>query len=359
MARATAVQQEDAQPEADRLGAFPHPRETARLFGQEAAEQALLRAFADGRMHHAWLLCGRAGIGKATLAYRFAKHALAQPRERRPGTLDVDHATSAARQVTALSHPGLLLLRRPFDAKAKRFSSAIPVDDVRRLRTFLGLTAGEGSWRIVIVDTANDLNPSAANALLKSLEEPPSQTIFLLISSEPSGLLPTIRSRCRRLTLAPLGTADLRNATELALQSADAKRPNASQWALIEELAEGSARRALQFAGEGGLASHSALAGAMAKLPAVDWPAAHALADAMAGSANEQQFEMLCDLLLELTGRMAHAGSRDNAQRAARLTAFWSTFVRQKSEVDLLNLDRKAFILNAFNNLQQAVDKEY
>ena len=357
MARTATLQSEDAQPELDRLDGFPHPRETTALFGQSAAEEALLGAFADGRVHHAWLLCGPAGIGKATLAYRFAKHALAKQAERKPADLAIDDNASAARQVTALSHPGLLVLRRPFDTKVKRFSSAITVDEVRRLRSFLGLTAGEGSWRVVIVDTANDLNPNAANALLKSLEEPPSQTIFLLISSEPSALLPTIRSRCRRLNLSPLGHEDLGAAAARAFQAASIEMPKADQWAHIVQLAKGSVRRALQFASDGGLASHAALTGALARLPVVDWPATHALADAMSGSANEQQFEMFCDLLLEMTGRIASESSRDNSRRAAHLIDFWSTFVKQRSEVDLLNLDRKAFILSAFNSLQQAVDK--
>jgi DNA polymerase-3 subunit delta' len=359
MARAAALLQEDVLPESDRLDDFPHPRETNELFGQGTAEQTLLRAFGEGRMHHAWLLCGPAGIGKATLAYRFAKHALASPDERQPATLDVASTGSSVRQVVALSHPGLLVLRRPFDPKAKRFMSAITVDEVRRLRSFLGLTAGEGAWRIVIVDSADDLNPNAANALLKSLEEPPSQTIFLLVSSEPSALLPTIRSRCRRLNLLPLGAEDIRNAAERASQAAGQTLPKADQWAHVQQLAEGSVRRALQFASEGGLASHSALAQALAKLPAVDWPATHVLADALSGSANEQQFEMFCDLLLEMTGHMVRERCRGDTLRAAQLTAAWSTLVRQRSEVDLLNLDRKAFILNVFNSLQQAVDKEH
>jgi DNA polymerase-3 subunit delta' len=359
MVRAATLHPEDALPELDRQDGFLHPRETTALFGHQAAEKAFLDGFADGRMHHAWLLCGPAGIGKATLAYRFAKYALAKPAERKPATLAIDDDASAARQVTALSHPGLLVLRRPFDAKTKRFSSAITVDEVRRLRSFLGLTASEGSWRIVIVDSANDLNPNAANALLKSLEEPPSQTTFLLISSEPSALLPTIRSRCRRVNLSPLGSGDLRAAAERAFQAANIEMPKIDQWPHLEQVAKGSVRRVLQFASDGGLASHAALAGALARLPAVDWPATHALADTLSGSANEQQFEMFCDLLLEMTGRMASESSRDNARRSAQLTDFWSTFVRQRSEIDLLNLDRKSFILSAFNSLQQAVDKEH
>ena len=157
-------------------------------------------------MHHAWLLAGREGIGKATFAYRLARHVLARPEERDPfgQSLEVAADSTAARQVAALSHPGLLVLRRPYDTRTKRFGASIPVDEVRRLKSFLGLTAGDGAWRVVIVDAADDLNINAANALLKSLEEPPKRAVFLLVSSEPSRLLPTIRSRSRRLDLAAL-----------------------------------------------------------------------------------------------------------------------------------------------------------
>src|SRR6478735_5441874 len=238
MARAPAVQDSEALLEADRLDEFPHPRETRALFGHEAMEGELAQAFAGGRMHHAWLLAGREGIGKATLAYRLARHVLARPEERDPAgqSLEVAPETPAARQIRALSHPGLLLLRRPYDMRSKRIAASIPVDEVRRLKSFLGLTAGEGSWRVVIVDAADELNLNAANALLKSLEEPPTRGLFLLVASEPSRLLPTVRSRCRRLELAPLSGEALRTATEAALSAADMEKPDAQRWPLLERL---------------------------------------------------------------------------------------------------------------------------
>ncbi|MBS0242700.1 MAG: AAA family ATPase, partial [Proteobacteria bacterium] len=147
MARAAAVQEIEAPPEADRLEGVPHPRATLKLFGHEAAEQGLAEAFAGGRMHHAWLVAGPEGIGKATLGYRFAKHVLARPSERDPAhkTLAVGPETTAARQVLALSHPGLLVIRRPWDQKAKRHSQAITVDEVRRLKQFLSHASEAGS----------------------------------------------------------------------------------------------------------------------------------------------------------------------------------------------------------------------
>ena len=187
MARAPVPAEIEELPEADRLEGFPHPRETKEVFGHAGAERMLAEALAGGRMHHAWLLAGPQGIGKATLAYRFARAALAAPEERDVfgQSLAVADETSAARQVRALSHPGLLVIRRPYDVKAKRFATSIPVDEVRRLRSFLAHRAAGDGWRVVIVDEANELNVNAANALLKSLEEPPARTVFLLVSSAP------------------------------------------------------------------------------------------------------------------------------------------------------------------------------
>jgi DNA polymerase-3 subunit delta' len=370
MARAAAALDEDAVVEVDRLHGFPHPRQTMRLFGQEQGEQALLRSFASGHMHHAWLVCGRSGIGKATLAYRFARHVLAKPEERRTDSLEASPGSSAARQVAALSHPDLLVLRRAYDPKSKRSSSSIPVDEVRRLKSFLGLTGGDNAWRVVIIDSADELNPSAANALLKSLEEPPRRALFVLISSEPSGLLPTIRSRCQRLELRPLRGPDLRQAVQAALETVGAEAPSENAWMQLELLAEGSVRRGLQLAAEGGLEDYERVSRLFAALPEVDWPAAHALADALSSSANEQRFAFFFELLLEMLGRLARDHARDRAETteaamakrlipAAGLSTWaglWGTLVAEKAETDLLNLDRKAFMLRTFGRLQQVAE---
>ena len=373
MTRTVVTQDDDAWPEADRLEGFAHPRETRRLFGQEDAERTLLQAFSGGRMHHAWLLCGRTGIGKATLAYRFARHVLARAEERDASSLEVDPEIAAARQVAALSHPGLLVLRRPYDVRSKRLSTGIPVDEVRRLKSFLGLTAGDDAWRVIVVDSADDLNPNAANALLKSLEEPPRRAVFVLISSEPSGLLPTIRSRCRRLNMRPLNRADLRRAMLSALDASGPSPPEESQWKQLEQHADGSVRLALQLFAGGGLKDHAAISELLAGLPRIDWFAAHTLADALASNGNEQRFKTFMDLLGDAMGRMTRdyalsttAGARAGdgqsqnaipAGQIARWAGLWSTLVREKVDADLLNLDKKAFILRTLNRLQQAVDE--
>ena len=169
-APARAARDDAEEIEADRLAGFPHPRDVAEVHGHEAAELTLRAAFDGGRMHHGWLLTGAEGIGKATLAYAFARYVLSRPDERAaapPGRLAVGTQTSTARQISAQSNPGLLVIRRTADAKTKRVSSVIRVDKVRRLKSFLQMTAADGGWRVVIVDPADDLNPSSANALPK------------------------------------------------------------------------------------------------------------------------------------------------------------------------------------------------
>ncbi|WP_072377664.1 DNA polymerase III subunit delta' [Hyphomicrobium sp. NDB2Meth4] len=370
MARAPAITEIEELPEADRLGDFPHPRHTRALFGQGDAERALAEALASGRMHHAWLLAGPKGIGKATLAYRFARAALAQPQERDPTghSLDVDDATIAARQVRALSHPGLLVVRRPYDTKGKRFASSIPVDEVRRLRTFLGHRAAGDGWRVVIVDEANELNVNAANALLKSLEEPPERTVFLLVSPAPGDLVPTIRSRCRMLSLSPLSDSDLRAAATAALAAADMPPPADADWAPLERLSGGSVARLLGLFGTGGLALQAQIDRLLGLLPRVDWKAVHALSDELQPVAAQPKFELYFELLM---GTLAHLirlaatgeGSPEDQSLAAKLigtgrlasfAALWERVAREKADTLALNLDRKSLIIQTVAALSAA-----
>jgi len=366
-ARGQDVPEAEAAPEADRLGEFPHPRETHEIFGHAAAEATLAQTFAGGRLHHAWLLAGRDGIGKATLAYRMARHMLARPEERDPAarTLQVPPGSSAARQVVQLAHPGLLVLRRPYDLKSKRVLSIISVDEVRRLRGFLGLTGAEGGWRVVIVDSADELNANAANALLKSLEEPPPRALFLLVTSQPSGLLPTIRSRCRRLDLAPLDADSLRRAAEAALAGAGLKPPPADKWPQLARLADGSVRAALQLA-TGGIELSERVEQILSRLPDLDWPALHTLADALPGEP--QRYEMFFTLLLDRLARLVRAsvsvqGSPAETALAVRLiplarqpawAELWQTILRDKADADALNLDRKALLVRTFARIGAA-----
>ena len=372
MARAPVVQEIEELPEADRLDGFAHPRTVRHLYGHETAEAMLEAAFASGRMHHGWLLAGQDGIGKATLAYRFARYVLADAAERTPGSLDVAPETRAARQVVALSHPGLLVIRRGWDAKGKRFPATIPVDEVRRLKSFLGRTSDDGAWRVVIVDKADELNIAAANALLKSLEEPPPRTVFLLISSAPGRLLVTIRSRVRTLDLAPLGDEPLKRAVTQAFAASDEEvgggMPAPSEWERLARLSGGSVRRLIALHAAKGLVLQDRIAALLERLPAVDWAAVHALGDELAGQAAEQRFALFFELLMETLARLAAAeagagGTAEERALAARLigparlatwAGLWERVAAARAEAAALNLDRKALILDVFSRLGAA-----
>jgi DNA polymerase III subunit delta' len=312
MARATLTQETEAPPEADRLGTYPHPRMTHRLHGQALAEQKLVEAFASGRMHHAWLLRSAEGVGKATLAYRFARYAIAHPleRDRFSASLEIAGDTMASRQVASLSHPDLLVIRRPWLHKEKRLAASIPVDEVRRLRSFLLLAAEADAWRVVIVDRADELAGPAANALLKSLEEPPVRTVFLLVSSEPGRLLPTIRSRCRTIDLARLGGADLRRAVDDARAASEKDPIEDGQWPKLLTIADGSVRRALALSDGDGLKVYERIEHLIALLPKLDWSAAHALSDELSAASAEQKYEAFLDLFLDVLARIITSVAR-------------------------------------------------
>lgn len=357
-------------PESDRLDDFPHPREVSTLVGQDEAERAVFDAFMGGRMHHAWLLTGPKGIGKATLAYRIARFVLKYgspdvAQAARIRDLSVAGEDGVFRQIAAQSHPNLLVIRRPYDDKAKRLKSVIPVEEVRRTANFFGMSAGAGGWRIAIVDAADEMNVNAENALLKILEEPPARGLFILISHQPGRLLPTIRSRCRVLTMKPLSTAHIAE-----VLAANAVRASEEERIAIARLAEGSAGRALSIAAGGGLDLYRQLVALLMPLPRLDVKALHALADKVgrrgADDAYETFIELLSDWLQRLVRTGAGAGGgadlvAGEGAAMARLAAgpgldrwveVWEKINQSVARAEALNTDRKLVILNAFSMLE-------
>lgn len=315
----------DTLPEPDRAEGAPHPRETARLFGQEAAEAAFLDAHASGRLHHAWMLTGPRGVGKATLAWRIARFLLAQGGAQEDGlfgappppvSLEVDPEHPVARRMRALSEPGLFLLRRGGQGTTERerekasaegrFSNDIRVHDVRDLGRFIHLSAADGGRRVVIVDAADELNTQAANALLKMLEEPPARTVMLLVAHQPSSLLPTIRSRCRMLRLAPLGPQDMARALEAA-GIGPGDDPAAA--AALSELAAGSVGAAVRLVTLDGVALYAEIVALMESLPRLDRARALRLADSAAQRGAEARRDLLFSLFDLFLARLARTGA--------------------------------------------------
>lgn len=370
MARKPITTTLDVEPESDRLEPYPHPRDTAKLYGQPAAEAHVLALAQAGRLHHALLISGQEGIGKATFAYRLARYLLAPELERANGgaSLDLKPEAATARLVSARSHPGLLVLRRPYDPKAKRFTAFTTVDEVRRLKGFLAHSAEEGGARVVIVDTADDLNANAANALLKSLEEPPPSTYFMILSAAPGRLIATIRSRCRQLRLADVAGADLDAAVRQALAAGGLDPPNDDVAPALDRLAKGSVRRCLMLAAEGGLRLVEAVDGILGALPKVDWPKIHALGDSLAPAAEEARFLRFVDLMDKALAGLIRARAIGGAeagdatqQLATRLiteeylpawTEAWRRLVEGRALTEDINLDRRSYLLRTVADLE-------
>jgi DNA polymerase-3 subunit delta' len=335
--------------EDDEAGGSPPPRETTALFGHEAAERALLDAYRSGRIPHAWLIGGEPGIGKATLAYRMARFVLAfpdpaQPKVTAATSLAVDPDHPAARRVAANAHTDLLVLERvPGDTGKLR--TVITVEQVRRLTTFFGSTAGEGGWRVCIVDSADELKyPEGSNALLKMLEEPPARSLFLLVSHAPGRLLPTIRSRCRRLDLKPLADRDVARAAAAVL---GAEAP-----AKAVAAAGGSVARALALSQGPMLALGEKIAELLAALPAPDPYALHALGDQL-DRGDKSLTEVFVGALRDyLSGRLA-AEANDPA-RLARIADLWDRLNRQARDVETYNLEKKPLVFAIFGLLAEA-----
>jgi DNA polymerase-3 subunit delta' len=330
----------------------PHPRETLQWFGHAEAEAALLDAYRGGRMPHAWLIGGPPGIGKATLAYRTARFVLAHPDSAAPpvqaaGSLALPPDDRATRLIAAQGHPDLLVLeRRPGESGALR--TVITVEDVRRLVPFLGSTAGEAGWRVVVVDAADELNPAGANALLKLLEEPPRRCLFLIVSHAPGRLLATIRSRCRRLLLRPLPPADIARAVGAALgrDAGDAAVQKAAA------AADGSVAQAIALLGGPLLAVRERVIELLAQLPAIDRRALHALGESLE-RADRLVLATFVDVVRDwLSARLA--GEPPRAGRLMRLAQAWEDVNRTAREVETYNLERKPLVFKVFGWLAEA-----
>ncbi len=341
-----------SNPDTEEATEARHPRETQELFGHADAEQTLLEAYRGGRIPHAWLIGGPRGIGKATLAYRMARFVLAHPDPnagavKAARTLAVDAEHVVARRIAAQAQPDLLVLERTVGDRGK-LRQDIAVDDVRRSVAFFGSTAGEGGWRIAVVDSVDELNAFGANALLKVLEEPPARTLLLLISHARGLVLPTIRSRCRLLNLRPLDNADVARATATALGR------NADEAEVIEAaaLAEGSVGRAVAMLDGPALALRQRLIQMLDALPHTDPMALHALGDAIAGTDPQPLATFVDTVNAWLSARLA--GRSQESARMARIAEVWERVNRAVLEAETFNLERKPLVFSTFGLLADA-----
>lgn len=350
----------------------PPPRENPELFGHEAAEATLLQAHNAGRLSHAWLLTGPRGIGKATLAYRFARFLFAEGAAQGGGlfvapaaSLAIAPSHPAFRQVASGGHPDLLVVERGVDPKRKRQRREIVADEARGVADFLHLTSGQGGWRVVIVDGADLMNSHAANSLLKILEEPPKRAVLLLVSDNPGRLLPTIRSRCRTLSLKPLDDAIIIKLLQRYIT--DISENNRT---ILLALANGSIGRALELAAGDGVELYKSILRLLDDLPKIDSEALHGFAERMARMGAEDSFTLFAELLPGWVARLVSSGAQRGAalspeeDRLLRKLAgrrgldqwveVWEKLTHLFAQAEGINLDRKQVVLSAFFALEQA-----
>jgi DNA polymerase-3 subunit delta' len=365
----------DETPDPTRVPGAPHPRDTVRLIGQDAAEGVFLDAFTTGRLHHAWLMTGPRGVGKATLAWRIARFVLATE-DPDPDdmfgvpvttTLDIDPIHPIARRIASGAEPGLKFVHRTLNEKTKRLRDQITIDDIRAMAGFFQLSATDGGRRVVIIDAADEMNPNAANALLKMLEEPPARTTLLLVCHQPSRLLPTIRSRCRTLRLGTL-TAD-----QMAQAMAQAGVDPGPQNAALSELSAGSVGDALRLSLLDGLKIYNEIIALFGTFPNLDRTRALALAEAAGQRGAEARLDLLYTLIDIALTRLARTGATGQPPQvesapneAAILARLAPTGAHARAWADIaqtalararhgraVNIDPAALVLDTLFKLQQ------
>ena len=310
-----------------------HPREVYDYRGGEAVEAAFLDALARGRLHHAWMLTGPEGMGKATFAYRAARRLLGGAADDRYGLLGVAPQDTEAQLVAARSHPDLMVLERQSeDGKTKKF---ISVDNARALPEFFARSPSRSKYRVAIVDAADDMNHNAANAILKTLEEPPERGVLFLVAHTPGRLMATLRSRCRRLAFRPWPEA------EVADFLRDRSKLGEDEVQALARMAKGAPGRALAM-GAGQALEFDAMAHALVSGELPTEAGLQHLADGFRGGEGQARFELLFERLAEavrerVTTDQTGAGRGGSVERWVGL---WDKLASAPGEADAINLDR-------------------
>jgi DNA polymerase-3 subunit delta' len=298
-------------------------------------------------MHHAWLLTGPEGVGKASFAYRLARRLLGAAPDPALGALGSRVDDPVSRQVAARSHPDLMVLERlGEDGKIRK---VIPVDEARRLPEFFSQTPATAPYRVAIVDAADDLNINAANALLKTLEEPPPRGVLLLVSHSPGRLLPTIRSRCRVLRFSALPEAEV---ADLLTARANVSQGDAES---LARMAGGAPGRAFALAAAGALEVDKQAHDILRALPGADEALLLSIADRFRGAEGQERFNLLLERLAAQVHDMSVSSARSGQGAGLdRWAQAWELLNRLPVDAESVNLDRADAFFTAMRELRAA-----
>lgn len=334
------------------------PKCNEHLKGHQKQEKQLLAMINGHRLPHAFLFTGQRGIGKATLAYRLARFLLAEQKDSGNSlfgdplpaeSLYIPSNHPTFKRVVSGGHPDLLVLE----------GDDIKIEEARKVSEFLALTPAESNWRVVIIDCAEAMNRNAANALLKILEEPPSQAVLVLISHNPGQLLPTIRSRCRVLRLSSLGETEFADIVAGAMPQLQAY--DYSKWALLSGFSPGVALTLME--GQADALYKELLENVTSK----DTVRLHSFAERFARKDAEAQWQVLKRLVFWLITRIASSpagigqevfpGEMETLMRlhASKPYYFWTELWEKTgsifAETENLYLDRKQAMITLMRGM--------
>ncbi|WP_455475393.1 DNA polymerase III subunit delta' [Bartonella sp. B17] len=311
------------------------------IFGHENVRHLLMQMREKERLHHALLFEGEYGIGKATLAFHFAWNILSSQKNY---FLQPEPNSIIWRQITQGSHPNFLYISRRFDLKTQKFKAGISVDDIRDVIHFLNQTAQDSGWRIVIIDSADDMNRSAANAILKTLEEPPAKTLFIIITHFSGKLFPTIRSRCQQISFQSLHKSEMKQVITHVFSNKNIIDEETVE--MIIQKSKGNPRKAALLICHGGLEIIKTINLFLEK-PVYDVTIAHTLAQTLSSSSLVTQFQQFCDEILDKIRKRAITFAEiGNLTFSKNCAQAWKEIHQEVGEIQSFNLDKKQFVIN-------------
>lgn len=368
----------------DKIAGAPHPMLANEIIGHSSQKLSFLNSFASNRLPQCWLLAGDMGIGKASFAWLIAKFLLTTKYQ--PADLKIDltetninsilepQSGSTLNRIISGSEQRVYIVRRGYNEKRKAFFKNISIEDVRKLQSYCSLSIADGGKRIIIIDTADDLNKSSSNALLKLLEEPPKNTIFLLISHQPNLLLPTIKSRCQKLSFSNLDQTDLG-----AVLTAIGCKIEPSDEVSLSILSKGSAGAACRLINSNCINLYRDILNIASLLPNLNTNKILQLSQNYFAKAKPSEFEIFIEMMQHFFSRLCKTGVMqkpvlpsvtDNEAKimkslcpnlkSARLWSEAANISLAKlNKGYLLNIDIESLILDAFIYLEECYQKIY